>query len=90
MFRVFLSTCVICFGTSAAYHTLICHSHAFAELWVRLDYVGIVVQIVGSFIPGIYFAFYCEPRLQKVYWAMVSSSLPPLLTKLEFALRAWC
>lgn len=38
---------------------------------MRLDYVGIVVQIVGSFIPGIYFAFYCEPQLQKVYWSMV-------------------
>ncbi|EUC32668.1 hypothetical protein COCCADRAFT_37421 [Bipolaris zeicola 26-R-13] len=71
MFRVFLSTCVICFGTSAAYHTLICHSRAFAQLWVRLDFVGIVVQIIGSFIPGIYFAFYCEPRLQKIYWSMI-------------------
>lgn len=71
MFRIFLTTCVICFGTSAAYHTLICHSQLFANLWVRLDYVGIVVQIVGSFVPGIYFAFYCEPNLQKLYWTMV-------------------
>ncbi|KAL6152314.1 hypothetical protein ACJQWK_04362 [Exserohilum turcicum] len=73
MFRIFLTTCVICFGTSAAYHTLICHSRTFADLWVRLDYVAIVVQIVGSFIPGLYFAFYCEPNLQKLYWTMIVS-----------------
>ena len=71
VFRIFLTTCVICFGTSAAYHTLICHSKTFADLWVRLDYVAIVVQIVGSFIPGLYFAFYCEPNLQRLYWSMV-------------------
>jgi adiponectin receptor len=71
VFRIFLTTSVICFGTSAAYHTLICHSETFASLWVRLDYVAIIVQIVGSFIPGLYFGFYCEPQLQKVYWSMV-------------------
>ena len=71
VFRIFLTTSVICFGTSAAYHTLICHSEIYASLWVRLDYVAIIMQIIGSFIPGIYFGFYCEPRLQKLYWSMV-------------------
>jgi adiponectin receptor len=71
VFRIFLTTSVICFGTSAAYHTLICHSEIYASLWVRLDYVAIIMQIIGSFIPGIYFGFYCEPRLQKLYWSMI-------------------
>ena len=71
VFRIFLTASVVCFGTSAAYHTLICHSEGYASLWVKADYVAIIGQIVGSFIPGIYFGFYCEPGLQKLYWSMV-------------------
>jgi adiponectin receptor len=71
VFRIFLTTSVVCFGTSAAYHTLICHSQWYASLWVKADYVAIIGQIVGSFIPGLYFGFYCEPKLQKLYWSMV-------------------
>ena len=71
VFRIFLTASVVCFGTSAAYHTLICHSEGYASLWVKADYVAIIGQIVGSFIPGLYFGFYCEPGLQKLYWSMV-------------------
>ncbi|CAE7215443.1 hypothetical protein P3342_012869 [Pyrenophora teres f. teres] len=71
VFRIYLTVCVICFGTSAAYHTLLCHSQAYESLCVRLDFVAIVMQIVGSFVPGLYFGFYCEPHLQKLYWTMI-------------------
>lgn len=71
VFRIYLTATVTCFGTSAAYHTLICHSQGYASLCVRLDFLAIVLQIVGSFIPGLYFGFYCEPHLQKLYWSMV-------------------
>jgi adiponectin receptor len=72
VFYMYLTTSFICFATSATYHTLQCHSERYASLWVRLDHVGIVTEIVGSLIPGVYFEFYCEPKLQKVYWTMVS------------------
>ena len=71
VFRIYLTASVICFGTSAAYHTLLCHSQSYASLCVRLDFLAIVLQIVGSFIPGLYFGFYCEPHLQNIYWTMV-------------------
>lgn len=71
VFRIYLTVTVICFGTSAVYHTLLCHSQAYASLCVRLDFIAIVMQIVGSFVPGLYFGFYCEPHLQKLYWTMV-------------------
>lgn len=73
VFHIYLTTSVICFGISSAYHTLLCHSAHFASLWVRLDYVAIVFQILGSFISGIYIGFYCEPHLQTIYWSMVCS-----------------
>ena len=88
VFRIFLTTSVICFGTSAAYHTLICHSENFASLWVRLDYVAIIVQIVGSFIPGLYFGFYCEPNLQKRYWSMVCIGRFMVILRLIYIIRS--
>lgn len=73
VFHIYLTGSVICFGVSSLYHTLICHSAYVADLWVRLDYAAIIVQILGSFISGIYVSFYCEPQLQRLYWSMVST-----------------
>lgn len=78
VFHIYLSACIICFGISSIYHMLLCHSEAYASLWARFDYATIVVQILGSFISGIYIGFYCEPHLQKLYWAMVCYTLPVL------------
>ncbi|KAI5460874.1 mPR-like GPCR protein [Mariannaea sp. PMI_226] len=72
VFHIYLSTSVLCFTISSTYHTMLCHSRTFAEIWVRLDYVAIVFQIIGSFISGIYVSFYCEHSLQKLYWTMIS------------------
>lgn len=79
VFHVYLTTSTICFAISSSYHTLLCHSEHYADLWVRLDYVAIVFQILGSFLSGIYVGFYCEPALQKLYWTMVGlkGSEPP-------------
>lgn len=75
VFHVYLTACSLCFGTSAAYHTLLCHSHEFADLWVRLDYVSISVLILGSFVPGLYMGFYCEPVLLRGYLTMVGTTI---------------
>lgn len=77
VFHIYLATSMVCFGISSTYHTLLCHSGQFADLWGRFDYVAIVSQILGSFISGIYIGFYCEPHLQKLYWSMVRDN--PLL-----------
>lgn len=72
VFHVYLTTCTLCFGVSAAYHTLLCHSQDWADRWIQRDYVGISVLILGSFMPGLYLGFYCEPGLMKGYMGMVS------------------
>lgn len=74
VFHIFLTTSVVCFGISSGYHTFQCHSARYYALWIRADYVAIVLQILGSFISGIYVSFYCEPVLQQTYWLMVSLS----------------
>lgn len=69
--EIYLSTSVLCFATSSLYHTLLCHSNHYFRLWVRLDYATILLQVLGSFISGIYVGYYCEPELQRLYWSMV-------------------
>ncbi|KAL9037778.1 MAG: hypothetical protein Q9180_003531 [Flavoplaca navasiana] len=70
-FAFFFLTASVCLGMSATYHTLMNHSAAVSNLWLRLDYVGIIILTLGDFVSGIYMVFYCNPSLQKVYWSMV-------------------
>ncbi|KAM3082749.1 hypothetical protein ACMFMF_002402 [Clarireedia jacksonii] len=71
VFSLWFALSATCLGLSAAYHTLMNHSQRVASLWLRLDFVGIVVMILGDFGSGIYVAFYCEGKLRVVYWSMV-------------------
>lgn len=70
VFAFFLLTAVVCLGFSATYHTLLNHSAHIANVWLRLDLVGIVVLTLGDFVSGILMVFYCEPLYQRIYWAM--------------------
>lgn len=71
IFAFFYLTASVCLGMSASYHTLMNHSATVSSLWLRLDYVGIIILTLGDFVSGIYLVFYCEPTLQKIYWSMV-------------------
>jgi adiponectin receptor len=71
VFSCFFLGAVACLGMSATYHTISNHSQAVAKFGNRLDYMGIVVLIWGSFIPSIHYGFSGEPNLVRVYWTMV-------------------
>ncbi|KAI1260758.1 mPR-like GPCR protein [Xylariaceae sp. FL1019] len=68
--HIYLTTSLICFAISSIYHTLCCHSQTYSAFWLRWDFAGITLQITGSLVSGIYMAFYCQPRLQQLYWTM--------------------
>lgn len=68
---IFLSSAALCFGVSAGFHTLLCHSESVARRLLHMDFLGIVALIEGCFVSGIYVGFYCERDLQRVYWGMV-------------------
>ncbi len=70
VFAFFLLTATTCLGMSATFHTLLNHSIGVSHLWLRLDFVGIIVLTLGKFVSGIYMIFYCEPVLRWIYWAM--------------------
>ena len=73
VFSCFFVGVTLCLGMSAIYHTISNHSPRVNKLGNQLDYVGIVLLITGSFVPSIYYGFWCDPTLQIVYWTMVSS-----------------
>jgi adiponectin receptor len=62
---------LVCMSTSTMYHTMICHSAKVAHNCLMYDYIGIITVMLGNFISGIYFGFYCEPRLRLTYWVLV-------------------
>ena len=70
-FVCFFLGAALCLGMSATYHAISNHSSRVNAIGNKLDYVGIVFLITGSFVPSIYYGFYCEPDLQKIYWTMV-------------------
>ncbi|KAK6825081.1 mPR-like GPCR protein [Apiospora arundinis] len=67
----FLLSTAVCFGLSALYHTLMNHSHRVEKQCLKLDFVGIIILILGAFFSSIYCTFWCEPELRQIYWATV-------------------
>lgn len=72
MFGCFFAGAVACLGMSGTYHTIGNHSHEVAVWGNKLDYLGIVGLIWGSFVPVIWYAFESETALMRGYWSMVS------------------
>ncbi|CAI5449174.1 unnamed protein product [Caenorhabditis angaria] len=71
VFSFFFVGAVLCLGLSFAFHTLSCHSVSVGKFFCKLDYMGISLLIVGSFIPWIYYGFYCRREPKITYIAMV-------------------
>lgn len=38
---------------------------------LRLDYSGIALLIMGSFVPWLYYSFYCSPQPRLIYLSVV-------------------
>ncbi|BET02322.1 receptor [Nesidiocoris tenuis] len=62
---------IICLGFSFTFHTVYCHSEFVGKLFSKLDYCGIAIQITGSFVPWLYYSFYCKVRRMMVYLSFV-------------------
>jgi adiponectin receptor len=71
-FTTFFFGVTLCFSLSASFHILLNHSEKVSIYWNQFDYLGIVILIWGSTVPAVYYGFYCDPNLQKLYWAIVS------------------
>ncbi|CAK7270350.1 hypothetical protein SEPCBS119000_004043 [Sporothrix epigloea] len=67
----FAAGAVACLGMSAVYHALSNHSPAVARWGNKLDYSGIVFLIVGSYVPTLYYGFFCHPRWLTTYLYLI-------------------
>lgn len=75
VFACFFGSAVVCLGMSATYHALTDHSQEIARWGNKLDYTGIVALIVGSYVPTMYYGFFCYPVLMTGYLYLVSRPL---------------
>lgn len=70
-FAAFFLSAVCCFWFSSLFHTFCCYDPFFRNLFSKLDYCGINVLITGSFVPWVYYGFYCDSRSRILYLAGV-------------------
>ncbi|KAI1779093.1 hemolysin-III protein [Hypoxylon cercidicola] len=92
MFGIFFWCAECCLILSATYHLVGPHSHDVEQFWHRMDLLGIVIVTVGTFIPGIYYIFTCEPGLQKLHWTIIiasGSATATLLSSPRFGTPRW-
>ncbi|XP_059682792.1 progestin and adipoQ receptor family member 3 isoform X2 [Gavia stellata] len=62
---VICSVCLFCFQVcmlcSVGYHLFCCHrSEKTSRRWMALDYAGISIGILGCYVSGVFYAFYCN------------------------------
>ncbi|CEF68609.1 Adiponectin receptor protein [Strongyloides ratti] len=72
IFLPFFLGSIMCMTCSAAFHLFFFKSQKFGAIFSKLDYSGIALLIIGSFIPWIYFVFECQPHLVIIYISMIT------------------
>eukprot|EP00090_Calanus_glacialis_P017814 TRINITY_DN27656_c0_g1_i1.p1 TRINITY_DN27656_c0_g1~~TRINITY_DN27656_c0_g1_i1.p1 ORF type:complete len:310 (-),score=59.28 TRINITY_DN27656_c0_g1_i1:95-1024(-) len=72
VFIFFFLGAISCLSFSMMFHTVLCHSEHVYKIFSKLDYVGISILTIGSFIPWIYYGFYCDFLYKVVYISTIS------------------
>eukprot|EP00061_Rhincodon_typus_P018310 g47430.t1 len=71
VFGMFFLGAVLCLSFSWLFHTVYCHSEKVSRTFSKLDYSGIALLIMGSFVPWLYYSFYCSPQPRLIYLGIV-------------------
>lgn len=71
VFASFFLGAIMCMGMSFTFHTVSCHSEKVGKLFSKLDYCGIALLIIGSFVPWLYYGFYCDTQPKLIYLTVV-------------------
>uniref|UniRef100_A0A7S3M8K4 Uncharacterized protein n=1 Tax=Spumella elongata TaxID=89044 RepID=A0A7S3M8K4_9STRA len=71
-FESFIMCAAVCLGLSSVYHWFGCISEAYHNCLLKLDVTGIGLLVTGSFVPGIYYGFYCSPDHQKIHFGLTA------------------
>lgn len=68
---IFFCCAFMCLSFSTSFHLFGCHSFNVCLLCGRLDYAGIAVLITGSYLPWVYYNFYCESTTKLAYMSII-------------------
>ena len=83
---------------SAGFHMFGCHSEKASRRWLAVDLGGILIGVIGCYLPAVHYAFYClsvsmtgfyAPNFEKVGSILVSacpfvrSSFRPIKTEFK-------
>ena len=68
---VFVCCAICCLGGSTIYHLFYCCNFIVSNILQTLDYCGICILISGSYVPVIYYSFYCYPSYLKLHLIIV-------------------
>lgn len=68
----FFTGAITCLFFSAFYHMFSCYSPRVSEIFRKLDYCGISILTMGSFVPWLYYAFYCDYAYRTAYLILIS------------------
>lgn len=55
-----------------SFHTVMSHSSRWFHIGIQLDFEGVLLLMWGATVPLIYYGFYCDEKLQRVYWGLLS------------------
>ncbi|KAF2226798.1 hemolysin-III related-domain-containing protein [Elsinoe ampelina] len=69
-FGISLTAAAVCFGLSTAFHTLRSHSYNVHHFWGKMDIFGICLLALGGGSSATFYAFYCNRRIQWIYWGL--------------------
>lgn len=67
IFGIFFFGAITCLFCSTFYHTFSCYSSKVSVVFKKIDYCGISILTMGSFVPWLYYAFYCQQTTMFVY-----------------------
>jgi len=69
---IFLVLSIVCFTSSALYHSFNAYSDQANRFFSRLDYAGISLIITGSCIPPYYYIYYCSITYRLIYIGFIT------------------
>lgn len=64
--ETYLVCAALCLLCSSIYHWFGCLSESCHDWLLKLDLTGVALLVTGSFLPGVYYGFYCTPSAQRV------------------------
>lgn len=71
VFSAFFAGAILCLGFSWIFHTVYCHSEKVGKFFNKLDYCGIALLTMGSFVPWLYYSFYCRTPTKITYLVLI-------------------